>query len=133
MTLLVAEPMILHYIGMDSKMKFVGGNFNVLILFVDITALFICEKNMRTGKTNMFTRNVLAVYLLHTSGFGSWVLHDVIFCDGIAFDILFILFVVFSVVIICIIIEEIRRKITTGIEYRLSKYVDSKIKLFANI
>ena len=87
-------------------MKFVGGNFNVLIIIVDIAALLICEKHIKNGKTNMFTRNVLAVYLIHTSKSGSWILHDVIFCDGLAFDILFILFVVLSVVIICIIIEQ---------------------------
>ena len=34
--LLVAEPMIIHFIGMDSKLKYVGGNFNILILVVDI-------------------------------------------------------------------------------------------------
>lgn len=31
LTLLVAEPIVLHVIGLDSKMKFVGGNFNVLL------------------------------------------------------------------------------------------------------
>lgn len=132
-TLLVVEPMLLHLIGMDSRMKFVGGNFNVLIIFVDIAALLICEKHIKNGKTNMFTRNVLAVYLIHTSKFGSWILHDVIFYDGLAFDILYILFVVLSVVIICVIIEEIRCKITSRIEIGLSKIIDSKINLFTNI
>ena len=132
-TLLVVEPMLLHLVGMDSKMKFVGGNFNVLIIIVNIAALLICEKHIKNGKTNMFTRNVLAVYLIHTSKFGSWILHDVIFCDGLAFDILFILFVVLSVVIICVIIEEIRCKITSRIENGLSKFIDSKINIFTNL
>ena len=132
-TLLVVEPMLLHLVGMDSKMKYVGGNFNVLIIIVDIAILLICEKHMKNGKTNMFTRNVLAVYLIHTSKFGSWILHDVIFYDGLAFDILFILFVVLSVVIICVIIEEIRCKITSRIENGFSIFIDSKINLFRNI
>ena len=56
-----------------------------------------------------------------------------IFCDGLAFDILFILFVVLSVVIICVIIEEIRCEITSRIENGLSKFIDSKKNLFTNI
>ena len=61
MILLVVEPMLLHVIGMDGRMKFVGANFNVLIIIVDIAALLICEKHIKNGETNMFTRNVLAV------------------------------------------------------------------------
>lgn len=128
--LLVAEPMIIHFIGMDSKLKYVGGNFNILILVVDISLLLICEKHKRIGKSNMFTRNVLAVYLIHTSGFGGWILHNQIINDESQFDIGYILLVVIMVVVACILIEELRVKLSDKAEKVIANYIESKLKLF---
>ena len=122
--------MIIHFIGMDSKLKYVGGNFNILILVVDISLLLICEKHKRIGKSNMFTRNVLAVYLIHTSGFGGWILHNQIINDESQFDIGYILLVVIMVVVACILIEELRVKLSDKAEKVIANYIESKLKLF---
>lgn len=47
---LVSEPMALHYFGLDCKMKFAGGNFNFLILVVNIALLMICNGHQKMGR-----------------------------------------------------------------------------------
>lgn len=109
LSLLIVEPMILHAIGLDGKMKFVSGNFNVLVLIIDISLLQICLSHQKKGKGNFLTRNVLAIYLIHESEFGRRILHENIFYDGRAIDFGFILSVVVIVVVISVLIEEVRR------------------------
>lgn len=113
LTLLVAEPIVLHVIGLDSKMKFVGGNFNVLLPVICVALLLICNSYQKLGNGNFLTRNILVVYLIHVSGVGSKLLHQCIFYDGQEFNLAFILIIVFFVVISCTLIEEVR-KITFG-------------------
>lgn len=107
--LLIVEPITLHAIGLDGKMKFVSGNFNVLVLITDIALLQICLSQQKMGKGNFLTRNVLAIYLVHESEFGRRILHENIFYDGRAIDFVFILSVVVIVVVISVLIEEVRR------------------------
>lgn len=109
LSLLIVEPMILHAIGLDGKMKFVSGNFNVLVLITDISLLQICLSQQKMGKGNFLTRNVLAIYLVHESEFGRRILHDNIFYDGRTIDFVFILSVVVIVVVASVLIEEVRR------------------------
>ena len=78
----------------------------------------------------MFTRNVLAVYLIHTSGFGGWILHNQIINDESQFDIGYILLVVIMVVVACILIEELRVKLSDKAEKVIANYIESKLKLF---
>ena len=108
LSLLILEPMILHAIGLDEKMKFVSGNFNVLVLITDITLLQICLSQQKIGKGNFLTRNVLAIYLIHESEFGRRILHENIFYDGRAIDFVFMLSVV-VIVVVSVLIEELRR------------------------
>lgn len=122
LTVLVSELMILHLVGLDGKMKFACGNFNVLILVVDIALLLICNEHQKMGKGNMLTKNVLAVYLIHTCGFGQKVLHEKIFYDGLNFNIAYILSVVVVVVVVCTIVEEVRKRLF----YKFESYVTSK-------
>ena len=68
----------------------------------------------------MLTKNVLAVYLIHTCGFGQKVLHEKIFYDGLNFNIAYILSVV--VVVVCTIVEEVRKRLF----YKFESYVTSK-------
>lgn len=120
--ILISEPMMLHAFGLDSKLKFVGGNFNVLVLVVDVALLLICNDCHKLGKGNLLTQNVLAVYLIHESGFGRKLLHDNIFFDGRPFNIGFIMLVVVVVVLVCVLIEEGRKRILGPIEKKsLSK------------
>ena len=126
---LVTEPMALHFAGLDSKMKFVGGNFNVLILIVDIALLLICNGHQKMGKGNMLTRNVLAVYLIHESGIGRMILHDYIFHDGVQFNIAYILTIVAVVVVVCVAIEEIRKRLFNKLENRMIMKIDSLLNL----
>lgn len=116
LSMLIVEPMILHAIGLDGKMKFVSGNFNVLVLIADISLLQICLSHQKMGKGNFLTRNVLAIYLIHTSGLGGKILHEFIFYEGREFNLVFILFVVVFVVIVSVMIEEIRRYFFGNIE-----------------
>lgn len=109
LSLLILEPMILHAIGLDGKMKFVSGNFNVLVLITDIALLQICLSQQKMGKGNFLTRNVLAIYLVHESEFGRRILHENIFYDGRTIDFVFILSVVIIVVVASVLIEEVRR------------------------
>lgn len=109
LSLLILEPMILHAIGLDEKMKFVSGNFNVLVLITDISLLQICLSQQKIGKGNFLTRNVLAIYLIHESEFGRRLLHENVFYDGRAIDFVFMLSVVVIVVVISVLIEEVRR------------------------
>lgn len=109
LSLLIVEPMILHAIGLDGKMKFVSGNFNVLVLITDISLLQICLSQQKMGKGNFLTRNVLAIYLVHESEFGRKILHENIFYDGRAIDFVFILAIVVFVVAASVLIEEVRR------------------------
>lgn len=126
---LVSSPMMLHFVGLDNKMKFVGGNFNVLILFVDITLLLICNAHQKIGKGNILTRNVLAVYLIHESGIGRKILHEVVFHDGVQFNIAYILVIVLLVVIISVIIEEIRKRLFNNLERLIANKIDSLLNL----
>lgn len=109
LSLLILEPMILHAIGLDGQMKFVSGNFNVLVLITDISLLQICLSQQKIGKGNFLTRNVLAIYLIHESEFGRRILHENIFYDGRAINFVFILAVVLIVVVVSVLIEELRR------------------------
>lgn len=127
--ILVSEPMALHSVGLDNKMKFVGGNFNVLVLVVDIALLLICNAYQKMGKGNIFTRNVLAVYLIHESGIGNRVLHKQLFHEGVEFNIAYILCVVMAVVVVCIIIEEIRKQLFNKLESWAVTKVDSLLKV----
>lgn len=127
--ILVLEPMALHSVGLDNKMKFVGGNFNVLVLVVDIALLLICNAYQKMGKGNIFTRNVLAVYLIHESGIGNRVLHKQLFHEGVEFNIAYILCVVMAVVVVCIIIEEIRKQLFNKLESWAVTKVDSLLKV----
>ena len=126
---LVSEPMALHFVELDSKMKFVGGNFNVLILVVDIALLLICNEYQKMGKGNMLTRNVLAVYLIHESGIGRMILHEKIFHDGVQFNIAYILTIVAVVVVVCVVIEEIRKRLFNKLENRMITKIDSLLNL----
>ena len=127
--ILVLEPMALHAVGLDNKMKFVGGNFNVLVLVVDIALLLICNAHKKMGRGNVFTRNVLAVYLIHESGIGNRVLHKQLFHEGMEFNIAYILCVVMAVVVVCIIIEEIRKQLFNKLESWAVTKVDSLLKV----
>ena len=127
--ILVSEPMALHAVGLDNKMKFVGGNFNVLVLVVDIALLLICNAHKKMGRGNVFTRNVLAVYLIHESGIGNRVLHKQLFHEGMEFNIAYILCVVMAVVVVCIIIEEIRKQLFNKLESWAVTKVDSLLKV----
>lgn len=109
LSLLIVEPMILHAIGLDGKMKFVSGNFNVLVLITDISLLQICLSHQKNGKGNFLTRNVLAIYLIHESEIGRRILHENIFYDGRTIDFVFILAIVVFVVVASVLIEEVRR------------------------
>ena len=126
---LMVEPMAFHFIGLDSKMKFAGGNFNVLILVVDIALLLICNRHQKMGNGNVLTRNVLAVYLIHESGIGRKILHEEVFHDGVQFNIAYILTIVVIVVFVCISIEEIRRRLFNEWENRFISKIDSLLKL----
>lgn len=127
---IVAEPMILHFIGLHSKMKFVGGNFNILVLVVDIALLLICIEHHKMGKGNMLTKNVLAVYLIHESGFGRKILHEVIFHEGLKFNIVYILCFVVSVVVVCTVVEEVRKWLFNNLESCVIHKIDSLLKLY---
>lgn len=116
LSLLILEPMILHAIGLDGKMKFVSGNFNVLVLVTDISLLQICLSQQKIGKGNFLTRNVLAIYLIHESEFGRRILHESIFYDGRTIDFVFILSVAIIVVVVSVLIEEVRRYLFSSIE-----------------
>ena len=109
LSLLILEPMIVHAIGLDGQMKFVSGNFNVLVLITDISLLQICLSQQKVGKGNFLTRNVLAIYLIHESEFGRRILHENIFYDGRGINFVFILAVVLIVVVVSVLIEEVRR------------------------
>lgn len=127
--ILVSEPMALHFVELDSKMKFAGGNFNVLILIVDIALLLICNGHQKMGKGNLLTKNVLAVYLIHESGIGRKILHEEIFHDGVRFNIAYILAVVAAVVVLCVVIEEIRKRLFYKLESRMITKIDSLLNL----
>ena len=125
---LVFEPVTFHFFGLDSKMKFAGGNFNILILVVDIALLLICIGHQKWGKGNILTQNVLAVYLIHESGIGRKILHEKIFYDGVSFNIAYILAIVATVVVVCVAIEEIRKLLFNKYENLLMSKIDSLLK-----
>lgn len=127
--LLMVEPMLLHGLGLDEKMKFVGGNFNVLVLIVNMALLLICISHNKLGTGNFLTKNVLAVYLIHESGIGRRILHESVFYEGKEFDLLYILLVVAIVVVVSVVIEEMRKRIFSGIEVKLI----NKVEDFCNL
>ena len=126
---LVSEPMALHYFGLDCKMKFAGGNFNFLILVVNIALLMICNGHQKMGKGNLLTKNVLGVYLIHESGIGRKILHESVFRDNVQFNIAYILAIVAVVVVVCVVIEEIRKRLFHKLENQMIQKIDSLLKL----
>lgn len=126
---LIAEPMMLHALGLDGKMKFVGGNFNILVLVANIALLLICINQNKQGKGNVLTKNVLAVYLIHESGVGRIILHGFISCKGNDFNFLFIIAVVAVVIIISVLIEEIRKRLFFKVENKVISFVESRFKI----
>lgn len=127
--LIIVEPMVLHALRLDGKMKFVGGNFNVFVLIVDMALLLICLNHNKLGTGNFLTKNVLAVYLIHESGIGRRILHETVFYDGKEFNLLYILLVVAIVVMVSVVIEEMRKRIFSGIEVKLI----NKVEDFCNL
>lgn len=126
---LVSEPIILHAIGLDSKMKFVSGNFNLLIPIIGVVLLLICNSHQKQGNGNFLTKNILAVYLIHESGVGRKLLHECIFYEGREFNLLFILMIVILVVLSCALIEEARKIVMGKMESIIICKVESLLKM----
>ena len=126
---LVSEPLILHAIGLDSKMKFVSGNFNLLIPIIGVVLLLICNSHQKQGNGNFLTKNILAVYLIHESGVGRKLLHECIFYEGREFNLLFILMIVILVVLSCALIEEARKIVMGKMESIIICKVESLLKM----
>ncbi len=123
--LLVFVPFFVCLIKHEYYLKWINTNFNPVCLLVVYCLILVAVKTPRYAESTFLTTNVLAVYLLHSSKFGNYLLWDSGLLNYRQFNVIYAILLTICIYILCAIIEEIRKFFIVPIDNLIIK----KIKL----
>lgn len=123
--LLIGLPFAVCYVGHPHLLKWLNTNFNPLCLVVCYCLVLVANKKPLRKKGTFITANVLAVYLIHCSRFGSYLLWKSSWLHYDDFSLTYLFGLTTAVYLACVTIDVLRKRLTSGIENYLTKKLET--------